>query len=400
MKWQEDDNYGLAFACHFMIWLKRLEALLGIRRPTRAVLVACALAGSLGEATDLAVVPVSPPDADNAVLNDIFGEQDLAANVFAVRERAASLSDERRFAFLSDWVIPSRGRRSFRLTGAFTATHPAPPDAASPGGQLVAPAYDLGDVAAIEPSDEDQQRARFALLFLVEAARGDQDAAAAACERLLALRAKRNDFIAASLWPETLVVMRGLRTPQTRTLVSDLCSHLHGILLQGTRSGLTALDHHLVSALGQKSAEPSFERSESPPWLTNWFAASVETAKTRGAGLPPVHWQQHGNRIDKDAPHDIDLLYYRIPLTGDFDVECTTSGYAMRQGGLLLAGVFQEFNHRALFREGTLRSRQEPLDWRFLSGDWSPDGKRIAFAGERIPAPREWTMADASAAEK
>ena len=91
------------------------------------------------------------PNVDQTIMNAVFGEDDLAKNVFAVLRHTASMSDEERFRYLSKWVLPSRGRRSFRLTGAFTTTNPAPNDAAARtddvGGQLVSAAYDLIDVA-------------------------------------------------------------------------------------------------------------------------------------------------------------------------------------------------------------------------------------------------------------
>ncbi len=91
----------------------------------------------------------------------------------------------------------------------------------------------------------------------------------------------------------------------------------------------------------------------------DWFPASVQTAKTRGQGYPPARWTQRGDGIDKVAPHDVDLLYYRIPLSGDFDVECITSPYPLQHGGLMFGGVFQQYEDSLTLMEGTLRWKQK-----------------------------------------
>jgi hypothetical protein len=161
------------------------------------------------------------PAQERIALNDLLGEQYLSTNVRAVLARAATLHEEERYRFLSEWVLPSASRLTLRVTGAFTATHPGPvSEPFSPGtgviseharvqvgGELVSPAYDLVDVAArlkrldelkekissFQPDDDYHQRARDALLFLVEAARGDHEAAATVCERLLTVREKKVD---------------------------------------------------------------------------------------------------------------------------------------------------------------------------------------------------------------
>ena len=306
-------------------------------------------------------------------LNDIFGEEDLAANVPAVLRHANSLSDEARFRFLSDWVLPSRDRPLFRLSGAFTTTRPPPTGDASredTDGQLVSPAYDLVDVAArldrlaelrdrvaaFESGDVTQQRARCALLFLVEAARRDYRAAEAACEQLLARRETSIVIQCQSLWPETLVSVRGQGDPQTRAIVSELTGRLLEPLLRGESSNFNVWDQKIVSLRGRQSLERSVGNAEPESAMANWIPASRETALTRGLGQPRARWQRRGDQVVKLAPHDTDFLYYRLPLTGEFDVECNTSPYAKRYAGLMFGGVFHALHHSESCYEGTLRS--------------------------------------------
>jgi Tol biopolymer transport system component len=325
-----------------------------------AVLQNLAVAANTGEAS-----------SDHAYVNHILGEELLASNVFGIRKLAASLPEEERYSFLSDWVLPNAVRRSFRLASAFATTSPAPPDAASQtdlGGQLVAPAYDLVDVAArlnrldelrdrvaaFKSDDEYQQRARAALLFLIEAAGGNQDAAEAACDDLLALSERGLDYRYESLQAETLVALRGSQNPELRTIVSDLCGRLFAPLIRGKSSGFDVWDHQIKSLLGRESLVTSAEHGESESTMSNWIPASVETALTRSQGQPPVAWERRGHVAVKLAPHGSDFLYYQTPLTGDFDVEC----YSPYSAGLMFGGVFQGFHYEKASQEGTLRSKK------------------------------------------
>jgi hypothetical protein len=357
------------------------------------------------------------PSADHAYLYDVFGAEDLAKNVLAVRRRAESLPDAERFAFLADSVLPSRRRRSFRLAGAFTTTHPAPTDHDSrvdAGGQLVSPAYDLIDIAArldrldelrnrvedarslLKDSDEAQQRARFAMLFLIEAARGDQRAAETACAELQVLSEKRFIFRYESLWPETLAAVRGHENPETREIVSDLSARLLEPLSRGESRGSKAWDHQIVSRLRRESTVISSD-AELESAMTNWIPASVETALTRGQGHPPVRWQRRASQVVKLAPHGTDLLYYRIPLTGDFDVECSTSSDAKHYAGLMFGGVYHAFQHGGACYEGTLRSSKSILFAPPISHEYKPirmrlrvrDGVCTTFVNGRAISSRE-----------
>ena len=131
------------------------------------------------------------------MLNKLLGEDVLSTNVFAVMKRAAEYEDNERYRFLSGYVLPGGDHQSPRLAGAFTATHPAPigkttrdgESRVEVGGRLIAPAYELVDTAvrlnrldelrarvtSYQPKNEQQKRARYALLFLLEAARKADD---------------------------------------------------------------------------------------------------------------------------------------------------------------------------------------------------------------------------------
>ena len=204
--------------------------------------------------------------SDAVALHKLFGESSLASNVWNVRQRAANLPDDKAYQYWSKWVLPGEARQTPRLTGAFTTTHPAPisTPADSNGGILVASAYDLVDsavrigrldelqerVSAIQPSNDDQKRAKLALQFLVAAARRDRDAAKVACDELLTLSAQNSALRYDSTWPELLVATRGLQIPAMRGVVNELCTYLSGQVLSWRSSGMLAWDHQVAALHG------------------------------------------------------------------------------------------------------------------------------------------------------
>ena len=131
-------------------------------------------------------------------LNRLFQEQFLTENVFAIRRQAIAMSAADRFEFLARWVLPGAEHPGFRMAGDLTQTQPAPSafdpslDHPERGGEIVSPLFDWLDVAkelgklaecrarvqaAVVPDHEFQQRARSALLLLLNLEQGDQQAA-------------------------------------------------------------------------------------------------------------------------------------------------------------------------------------------------------------------------------
>ena len=312
------------------------------------------------------------PAADRLVLNEILGEETVSTNVLAVREHAASLPEEERYRFLAEWVLPGTSHGTFRVNGAFTSTYPGGVRGDERGGQLVSPAYDLVDTAArlkrldevrdhvtaFTVTDEYQIRARYALLFLVEAARGDHEAAAAACDGLLTLREKNASFRYQSLWPESVVAFRNPRSTETQRILNDLDSHLASRVLSWNQSGSIAWDHHIASLDAPRRLLQMLDTdqgSELSTAFADWVSASMRTARSCGAGCPPGEWRRSGSDAGIVGIHGIDLLYYRIPLTGDFDVECDATVGGTRSTSLMFAGVLHELHGVGLFNQGNVR---------------------------------------------
>ncbi len=193
---------------------------------------------------------------DRHVLNELFGESVLATNVLAVRKRAAVLENDKRYRFLSDWVLPGVDHDTIRVAIDFTPTHPAPPVRGEDrmdvdrlqiaeesgqsriqiGGQLVAPALDLIEVAKelgrleevrdrvdrVTPTNDQQQRSRLAMLVAIDTTRGDFDAAQSSLERLFSLVQAGGHSRFSERCPETLAIWAALRHPENRDMVRDM----------------------------------------------------------------------------------------------------------------------------------------------------------------------------------
>jgi hypothetical protein len=304
-------------------------------------------------------------------MNDIFGDEILQQNVVAVVSDTGSLPIAERYEFLADWVLPGRDHTSFRLPMAFSATDdvslivPAGSDVGassgttergfSAGSNLMSPATDLVRVAVeqgklsalrqrIEDSPADgliEQRCRLTMLTLVDLAGGQFETA----ERNLAILDQwlREVKTPISNCPETLAMMQGIRHSETRDISREMISYLLNSFVRETpNSGMKPWDRLMVGlSAAAGSAELSQLTSKSgPERLDNWVPVSHPTAFSHGMGYPEGQWLMDRGVVRNLASHDSDYLYYRIPLRGDFEVECDVTDFSWRHSHLSVAGTW------------------------------------------------------------
>jgi Tol biopolymer transport system component len=332
--------------------------------------------------------------ADRRVRNAIFGDAFLAENVQGVRRRVAGMSAADRFAFLRQWILPeSAGEAShgFRIGGEFTQTQPAPilerrTEAANAGqgAELVSPVYDLLDVArelgklevlrsqveAIPDfADEDQQRAKLALLILIHLERRDRDAAAEIMDQFYSLAVAATPRGIADLWPQTLVVHRAASREGGRELIGDLLGLLYqrhamrmdpnGIEFWHTHIAAWMARHqHLVTG----NAAESFE---APDDLQDWVPVVRARARSRGVGHALARWRRNGaGEVHHLYGHQEEYLFYRSPLRGNFDITSEIGAYGSTQ--VLAAGTFcGPVSDGGLLEVGAFRrgvAGREPID--------------------------------------
>ena len=331
---------------------------------------------------------------DRQLLAAIFDDRHVHGSVFAVRRQAAKLPPAERYAFLADWVLPGRDHHTPRMALDFTPTNPAPPVAnrfavpsderrAASGGELVSPALDLvaaakelgkldalrERVAAISVVDDaQQQRSQLAMLALIDMADGELVAAKQRLDKLALMTRRKDSFSFRQRWPETLAISEAVRYSETRDAARDMA---YQILVNQVRerksSGVEAWDQHMTAVASRVAYFDLLERAPTPRDITtrsvseeknkssaslanasgddrhgqllNWVPTARETARTRGQGFPPTHWATSAPAtVTNFTSHHDDYLFYRIPLRGDFEIECDVTGFGYQETNLWVAG--------------------------------------------------------------
>ena len=327
-------------------------------------------------------------------LDAIFDESIIADNMAGIRIQAQQLPAQDRFDVLLNWVLPSPTHTTIRFSAYFTPTRPVPSfigDQAkdnqslrselrdSVGDNVVSPALDLVATAkqlnrlddlrqrviACHVLTESQQRCRLALLSLTEIAQGDFDAAVDAITQLQDRHRVRVFPTLRDRWPETLTSAEALRHPQLHEVADQLLQRmLREQVRRGSNNGPDPWDRLIFSLVGQLKQHQKSARSEALPVslplpLRNWFAASRVDAGTCGLGLPVPRWEYDGSSVGVVSHHNNDYLYYRIPLSGDYQVECDVTGFDYRDGQLLVAGTWvgPRFNHQG-YQFGDVRQQR------------------------------------------
>jgi hypothetical protein len=334
--------------------------------------------------------------ADRNTLSYLFQETYLSNSVIEVVRHAATLSDEERYDYLFDWVLPTKSHSSLRLAGKFSLL-PVPPLAeqeplgiASPleftttdtnrlqsDVQLIAPAFDLAKVAkrlgrlddlrkrltseVDDPRSEAASQVQ-AMLTLIAIAAEDFAAANADLEALATALDNSDVVNLADRWPEMLAAWLGMRHPQTHEAARDLVDVMHERVREGKLGESDAWKRHLatLAAAGQFQDElTAFGHTVLTEPLQQWRAVSHVSARSRGEGFPRSHWQRLPHRVDNVSAHDRDYLYFQSPLQGNFQVECdVASTFGRRESHLAYGGTFtRAWDSLSHFGAGSLREQ-------------------------------------------
>ena len=308
----------------------------------------------------------SSPNRLTQAIGKVLGEDVLCDNVVWVSEHCASLPDEERYDSLADWVLPSKGHTEIRLSGGFLGTDAVSderPSHVESTSNLVSPTFDLLDIArklnrlpalserlATTPpsSSSEQQRARVALQLLLTLEMNgnsvDIERDASALSKLLLLAPLRH---LKDVWPETLVVVRGMQQPSPHEAMGDL---INLIKSRGSApevplgSGFEAW-HDLIFVLGrqnfirQSHPQQSLSDLVADTHLTQWQSIPRQRGYSRGSGYPRSMWMWDGTQIEHVSGHEEDYLFYQCPLLGDFALDFDVPSDSQTQifaGGNLL----------------------------------------------------------------
>lgn len=331
-------------------------------------------------------------------LNRIFQEDFLTENLSAVRRKALTMSVVDRFEYLSHWVLPGRDHPGFRMIGEFTQTQPAKaayePGVEHPdfGGQIVSPVFDWLDAAselgrlpeclthvdgAVTPDTDFQRRARISLSLLLNLELGNSQIAAEQFEALYKLIQPAK---AEEQWPEMLVIDRSVCKFATNDVAAKFMADIRTLKTQQSKLARSSVwQAQMVSLLGQsqslKANQTQDDSGESK--LKDWILVTAATAATRGQGHPVARWQHADHKSLKQVSHEDDFLFYRSPLSGDYEVECNLidSSQVMIGGSYLGAR-----SDRKALDLGTFRAAAagEPVDPQF-SPFWPSVHYRVAI---------------------
>ena len=209
---------------------------------------------------------------------------------------------------------------------------------------------------------------------------GDLSTARDAIDELASLVASGTHLDFSERWPETLAIWGAASHTETRDAIREMAFQiLENQVRKGLPSGYKPWDRHIRAMASRVHYFDLFDRDpalrkasdsriggESP--LANWVYASRETTRSRGQGFPRARWELLSRwSVENFASHDDDYLFYRIPLRGNFEVECDVNAFGWRETNLWVAGhwVGPVYTLDAYdigdFRDGRRRTIDPPL---------------------------------------
>ena len=295
----------------------------------------------------------------------LFDETVLTDNVRRIRHNTSTLAEADRFNALLEWVFPSQTHATFRMTGEFAEINSLSvaqrPESSSDvrSGILVSPVFDLLDIARKserlpellkmveahpESSMAEQQRARVALLALIQLELNRRDAGSESIQQLLRLVAQRDPDEMSVPWPETLVVYRAIMSSDNSLVANDLIAHLFTQLAQRELpKDRRAWQNQISSLAGRQAvlaAGGTADDIQASGGLSEWVSVSRVSATTRGAGRSAAFWRRREGRIDNVTAHDDEYLFFRSPLSGQYEVECDLTAPNIGRSQIMVAGLF------------------------------------------------------------
>ena len=328
------------------------------------------------------------PATVSAALGKIFDDAHVQQEALFVHFKAAAMSPENRFRFLSQWVLPSQQHDTLRMQADFTQTCPVPAASTTvatagrmlfSGGDLIALAIDLVDVAkeldrvaeirqrveAWTAVHDEGRRSQAAMLAIIAMAERDFTDADQHIRDVRTL-ATTGWLTSAERGAEMIVAHVGGNHKQTQELAGDLA----GLLYNDAQNGKWRASERwkrqtyaLKQRLETGMANPAAAEQTQP--LRNWVSTSRMTSETRGSAYPESAWQLKQGAATHVSGHDDDYLYFVSPLTGEFSVEADLTTFGLRDIQLGFGGYWSGARYdlksvvRSFFRWGF---RDQPID--------------------------------------
>jgi hypothetical protein len=334
---------------------------------------------------------IDAKDVRSTALASLFANDEaiLSNNIHKFVEQLGNLPVEQRFEQLSLWVLPSSQRSGFRTDAEFLQTDPVPGSVdkvaeathegiLSPCFALIRTAEQSGKLGELrqrlesipDPAEPHQLRAKLALLLMVQSAQHNEEAALEVCNRLVQLVRVRGENLDGQWWPETLALAWGMQEIQNRTELLELAVSIYDTQIGHSNfSGNRAWDTFVAGSYARLQIEtsPELQSSDSKSSFGTWQSASIIAAITRGCGSPTERWISAGATVHKATGHENDCLYFPVPLTGDFEINCDVSGFNYREAQVTYHGFYATPNWRLNeaelggIRDVTLKQLNPPI---------------------------------------
>jgi Tol biopolymer transport system component len=304
---------------------------------------------------------------DEHVRELLFGSDLFAEDVLEIRRSASALPAQERLDFLLEWILPSRSHASFRVSGASSPTNPSPSVRSDSGfqtheSQIVSPVYDALDLAKQQKkvpelrqrvelaavNSRNDERARQAMLALIDMERGNGPRTEESIAVLHELMSKANKNSLAELWPAALVAHRGTSQLSESPALGELVSLLYQQCVVRNQSDLpnsfVAQIRRVRTELFDKQWASTDEAvRKTYKWTADyqqeWIPIHEATASTRGNGDLLAEWVQDESGVvsNRGGSHN-EFLALATPLKGSYSIEADLA--ANKLGQILVAGRF------------------------------------------------------------
>ncbi|MFO1000864.1 MAG: DUF1583 domain-containing protein [Planctomycetaceae bacterium] len=311
------------------------------------------LCSGADETVAVAGKPVVASQSVQSALHEIFADQHCSESALSICRRAQQMALTDRYDYLFHLVFPATAPEAVqvptvRIVIDFTPTDPAPPVAfgspavgmqVSTGGQLISPALALVEAAeAIGKLDELlnhletvpennvlSQKNRSALIAMAYTRQGQPQKAIEELDRFckLSAQAQSDDNVFRA---SELVLSEACRNlPGTAELLLSAIDNL--VTRQKKTYASIPWYRQVRSRQSLYSIAGNQEESAAKPADSLWASASAMSQFTRGTGIPASQWVQSSGRTTNAVSHGDDFLYFAIPMTGQFQIECDVSAF-------------------------------------------------------------------------
>ena len=320
-----------------------------------------------------------PTSAEPQSVSQLFDEKYEVSKVDHVINATRQLPPEDRYQTLKNWVLPNLDHAVVRMYADHTPSDPMPgiSSVIAPvnlrgqkpangtgdlkltqrlrtGGDLVAPALDLIDVARelgklpelteavqqIPDTNPLNRRSRLAMLALIAIASNDVVLAGTTLSEMTPPRDKgfSDDWPEHERWPELIVATEASQIPELRLPVMKL---MDLVVDSVNRKGIgpawettVRSVRHRAAYLRETGGEIPIASARSPKG--QWAQGTLSTAIDRSHGIVP-RWRFDGNQASHLGGDGKDPLYYQSPLRGRFTVEGELSTFGWRESTAMYA---------------------------------------------------------------